>query len=46
MWPNFPTRHWQRKKDKQFNLVWLIDKVMGEDYCATQWVEWKLKVMK
>jgi len=42
MWHTFATRQWQRKKDKRINLVWLVDKVMGEDYCVLQWVNWRL----
>jgi len=46
MYPNFAARQWQRRKDKKINLVWAIDKVMGEDYCTVQWVDWRLEVTK
>ena len=39
----FSARNWQWKKDKRFNLVWLIDLALGEDHCAGCWVNWQIR---
>ena len=39
----FSARNWQWKKDGKFNLVWIIDKLVGKDHCAECWVYWKVR---
>lgn len=39
----FSARNWQWKKDKKYNLVWLIDSVIGKGHCAECWVYWKVR---
>lgn len=39
----FSARNWQWKRDKRFNIVWLIDVVLGEGHCAECWVYWKTR---
>jgi hypothetical protein len=39
----FSARNWQWKKDKKYNLVWLIDLVIGKGHCAECWVYWKVR---
>jgi len=40
----FSARNWQRKRDKKFNLVWLIDGIffMQRDHCQDSWVKWTI----
>jgi len=42
----FSARNWQWKKDKRFNLVWLIDLMIGKGHCAECWVYWKVRDRK
>jgi hypothetical protein len=39
----FSARNWQWKKDKKYNLVWLIDLLLGKGHCAECWVYWKVR---
>ena len=39
----FSARNWQWKKDKKYNLVWLIDLVISKGHCAECWVYWKVR---
>ena len=39
----FSARNWQWKKDKKYNLVWLIDLVIDKGHCAECWVYWKVR---
>ena len=39
----FSARNWQWKKDGKFNLVWIIDKILGKDHCVECWVYWKTR---
>jgi hypothetical protein len=39
----FSARNWQWKKDGRYNLVWIIDKVLGSNHCAECWVYWKVR---
>lgn len=39
----FSARNWQWKKDKRYNLVWLIDLMIGKGHCAECWVYWKVR---
>ena len=36
----FSARNWQWKKNKQYNLVFLIDLCYGEDHCMHSWIRW------
>lgn len=39
----FSARNWQRKKDNKSNMVWVIDKLIGNGHCAECWVYWKVR---
>ncbi len=39
----FSARNWQWKRDKRFNIVWLIDVVLGKGHCCECWVYWKTR---
>lgn len=39
----FSARNWQWKKDGKFNLVWIIDKILGKGHCCECWVYWKVR---
>lgn len=39
----FSARNWQWKRDKRFNLVFLIDFMLGKDHCAESWVYWRVR---
>jgi len=39
----FSARNWQWKRDKRFNIVWLIDVVLGKGHCTECWVYWKTR---
>ncbi len=39
----FSARNWQWKKDGKFNLVWIIDKILGKGHCTECWVYWKVR---
>ena len=39
----FSARNWQWKRDKKFNIVWLIDVVLGKGHCSECWVYWKTR---
>ena len=39
----FSARNWQRKKDNKPNLVWVIDKLIGDGHCVECWVYWKVR---
>ena len=39
----FSARNWQRKKDNRLNMVWVIDKLIGNGHCAECWVYWKVR---
>ncbi len=39
----FSARNWQRKKDNRINMVWVIDKLLGNGHCAECWLYWKLR---
>ena len=36
-------RNYNLKRDKRFNFVPVIDKVLGEGHCLECWVNWKLR---
>ena len=36
----FSARNWQWKKNKKYNLVFLIDLCYGEDHCMHSWIRW------
>jgi hypothetical protein len=42
----FSARNYQWKRDEKPNLVWLIDKLIGEDHCSDCWVYWKVREKK
>lgn len=33
-------RNWQWKREGKFNLVRLIDRVLGKEHCLESWVYW------
>jgi hypothetical protein len=35
---------WQRKRDRKWNLVWLIDAIFYKDieHCMEAWVKWQI----
>ena len=39
----FSARNWQWKKNKQYNLVSLIDLCYGEDHCMYSWIRWNAR---
>ena len=39
----FSARNWQWKKNGKFNLVWLIDILLGKGHCVECWVYWKVR---
>ena len=39
----FSARNWQWKKDKKFNLVWVIDLMLGSGHCLECWAYWKTR---
>lgn len=39
----FSARNWDWKKNGRFNLVWLIDKGLGNGHCSECWVYWKVR---
>lgn len=39
----FSARNHQWQKDGKFNLVWLIDAMLGKDHCTHCWVYWKVR---
>lgn len=36
-------RNWEWKRKGKPNLVWLIDKLLGEDHCCHSWSYWKVR---
>lgn len=42
----FSARNYQWKRDSKPNIVWLIDKFIGEDHCSNCWVYWKVREKK
>jgi len=39
----FSARNWQWKKEKRFNLVWLIDLGLGKGHCVDCWINWQVR---
>lgn len=39
----FSARNWQWKRDKRFNLVFLIDFMLGQNHCMECWAYWKVR---
>lgn len=39
----FSARNWHWAKQGKWNMVWLIDLILGEDHCAECWVYWKVR---
>ena len=39
----FSARNWQWKRDGKFNLVFLIDFVLGEQHCMNSWSYWRIR---
>jgi len=40
----FSTRNWQRKKEDKFNIVWIIDLILGDGHCMESWIKWRTKI--
>lgn len=36
-------RHWDRKRNGKWHLVWAIDGVLGEYHCAQCWAYWRVR---
>lgn len=39
----FSARNWQWKKERKYNLVFVIDIFLGSGHCAECWVYWKVR---
>jgi hypothetical protein len=39
----FSARNWDWKKQGRWNIVWLIDAVLGKDHCVECWIYWKVR---
>ena len=39
----FSARNWQWKREKRFNLVFLIDFMLGKNHCMECWAYWKVR---
>ncbi len=39
----FSARNWQWKKENKPNLVWLIDRLLGQGHCIECWAYWKVR---
>lgn len=39
----FSARNWQWKKEGRWNIVWLIDLLLGKGHCVQCWVWWKTR---
>jgi len=42
----FSTRNWVWKRQNKFNLVFVIDKVLGQGHCMESWIKWIIKNKK
>lgn len=42
----FSARNWQRKRDKKFNVAFLIDIAIGQGHCLECWAYWKVREKK
>jgi len=38
----FSAMQWDRKKASKWNLVKVVDFILGEDYCVTCWIDQKV----
>jgi len=39
----FSARSWESKRNNKFNLVFLLDTLLGSGHCARAWVYWQVK---
>ena len=39
----FSDRNWELKRQGKFNIVWLIDIIIGRDHCCECWAYWKVR---
>lgn len=39
----FSARNWQWKKEGRWNIVWMIDRILGKGHCVECWVWWKTR---
>lgn len=39
----FSARNWQWKKQGRWNIVWLIDLLLGKGHCVQCWVYWQIR---
>ena len=42
----FSARNFQWKREGKFNIVWLIDYLLGKDHCSICWAYWKVRERK
>ena len=42
----FSTRNWVWKKQNKFNLVFIIDTILGQGHCMESWIKWIIKNKK
>ena len=42
----FSARNYDWQRNGKLNIVWLIDKLLGEDHCSECWVYWKVRENK
>jgi hypothetical protein len=39
----FSARNWERQRNKEPNIYWLIDLICGKDHCKRCWAYWKVR---
>ena len=39
----FSARNWEWKRQGKYNIVWLIDWMLGEDHCIVCWTYWRVR---
>lgn len=39
----FSARNWQWRREGRFNLVWIIDNILGKYHCVESWVDWETR---
>ena len=42
----FSARNFQWKREGKFNIVWLIDYLLGKNHCSICWAYWKVREKK
>ena len=39
---SFSVRNWEWKRQRRYNIVFIIDKLLGQGHCLNSWVSWKI----